>query len=202
MTTGSRLALLVLVLPIGAMLLLPVAASANENDPFTMSLSETECDTNMVAVVLKSHSDYASGFAVQKDDHLVERGTVRARRSTTVYVPLRRGRSANIEASYVSGGDDDRLVDSQRVYNSCPREGVGWGRDWGHGRWENWGDRDGRLPYTGPPADLMGKLATGGGLVVMGAIVWWYGSIWPRQTPDGPIMSTRAPRRRYPDLEP
>ncbi|MFE3453194.1 hypothetical protein ACFXJ8_30150 [Nonomuraea sp. NPDC059194] len=202
MTTGSRLALLVLTAPVGALLLLPAAASAHEGDPFTMSLGKTRCDTNMVAVVLRSTSDYASGFTVQKDDHLVERGTVRARRSTTVYVPLARGRSAGIEVSYVGDGHDDKLVDSQRVYNSCPRKGGGWGDDdWGHGRWENWGDRDGRLPYTGPPADLMGKLATGGGLVLMGGIVWWYGSIWPRQTPDGPLTSTRTPRRRYPDLK-
>ena len=37
-----------------------------------------------------------------------------------------------------------------------------------------------RLPFTGPPVDLMAKLATAGGLVLTGGIVWWYGTLWPR----------------------
>ncbi|WP_343953033.1 hypothetical protein [Nonomuraea longicatena] len=98
--------------------------------------------------------------------------------------------------------------------------GNGWGdRDgWGDGGDEGWGDKGwgedgdndcdngwdddcggrgwGRerddLPFTGPPADLMGKLATAGGLVLTGGLVWWYGSIWPRQSYSPPP----APRRR------
>ncbi|GAA2385346.1 hypothetical protein GCM10010404_47680 [Nonomuraea africana] len=193
MTTGNRLALSLLLMPTGAMILFPTAASADdlkENDPFTMTVREQNCDTNMVPVLLESNSDYAAGFTVEKDDHLVERGTVKARRSTTVYVPIPRGRSASIQVNHVSNEHDDKLVDAHRVYNDCPRHSAGWG----NGRWRNWGEGDGHLPYTGPPADLMGKLATGAGLVLMGGIVWWYGSIWPRQTPDGPL--TRAVGRR------
>ncbi|MET9342848.1 hypothetical protein [Nonomuraea sp. NPDC003804] len=278
MTAGRRLALLVAAAPLGAILLLPSAASAwkaEEGEPFTMSLRRTSCDTNMAAVVLRSTSDHPSGYAVAKDDRLVEQGTLRPHRSTTVYVPVPRGRSAGLEVSYTADGQDGKLVDTRRLFNGCPQHGdqgrgqggdhggeqgqarwalfgdddgpgglwgdrdkplggwgadgpwsnggddrpgawggdgpgadgdddgrlAGWGQDWGHGRWANWHDRDGRLPHTGPPADLLGKLATGAGLVVMGAIVWWYGSIWPRQTPDGPLVTTLTPRRRHPDPE-
>ncbi|MEU4325821.1 hypothetical protein [Nonomuraea dietziae] len=196
MTTRRRLALSLLLMPTGAMLLFPMAASADDrrdSDPFTMTVREQNCATNMVPVLLQSNSDYAAGFAVKRDDHLVERGTVKARRSTTVYVPIRRGSSASIEVDYVGNAHDDKLVDRQRVYNDCTSRSG----DWGHGRWQNWGDRDHGLPNTGPPADLMGKLATGAALVLMGGIVWWYGSIWPRQTPDGAFSPTRTADGRH-----
>lgn len=71
----------------------------------------------------------------------------------------------------------------------------GWNRncDWNGGR---------RLPFTGPPADLWGKVATAGGLILTGGIAWWYGSIWPRQTYDGTIAAGRTrSRRRWPSVK-
>ncbi len=58
------------------------------------------------------------------------------------------------------------------------------------------------LPYTGPPADLYGKLATAVGLVVFGGMLWWVGMIWPRRTPAEPLLRPRSPYggRRYPEL--
>ncbi|MEU8267964.1 hypothetical protein AB0B89_12435 [Sphaerisporangium sp. NPDC049002] len=58
------------------------------------------------------------------------------------------------------------------------------------------------LPYTGPPADLYGKMATAVGLVVFGGMLWWVGMIWPRRTPAEPLMRPRSPygRRRHPEL--
>lgn len=56
------------------------------------------------------------------------------------------------------------------------------------------------LPYTGPPADLYGKMATAVGLVIFGGMLWWIGVIWPRRTPTEPLMRPRSAyrRRRYP----
>ncbi|TKK90097.1 hypothetical protein FDA94_06655 [Herbidospora galbida] len=60
---------------------------------------------------------------------------------------------------------------------------------WGEREAENigWWNRDrvhdeDVLPYTGPPADLWGKVATAGGLVIMGGVFWWLARIWPRRT--------------------
>lgn len=58
-----------------------------------------------------------------------------------------------------------------------------------------------RLPYTGPPADLYGKVATATGLMVFGGMLWWVGMIWPRRVPAGPLMRPRSaygPGRRDP----
>nr|WP_062335902.1 hypothetical protein [Herbidospora sakaeratensis] len=54
-------------------------------------------------------------------------------------------------------------------------ESIGW---WNRDRVH---DED-VLPYTGPPADLWGKVATAGGLVIMGGVFWWLARIWPRRT--------------------
>ncbi|WP_030455565.1 hypothetical protein [Herbidospora cretacea] len=54
-------------------------------------------------------------------------------------------------------------------------ENIGW---WNRDRVH---DAD-VLPYTGPPADLWGKVATAGGLVIMGGVFWWLARIWPRRT--------------------
>jgi hypothetical protein len=55
------------------------------------------------------------------------------------------------------------------------------------------------LPYTGPTADLYGKIATAVGLVVFGGMLWWMGMVWPRRTPAESLMRPRAaygpPRR-------
>ncbi|MFC4534378.1 hypothetical protein [Sphaerisporangium dianthi] len=56
-----------------------------------------------------------------------------------------------------------------------------------------------RLPYTGPPPDLYGKMATAAGMVIFGGMLWWIAMIWPRRTPAGPMMRPRpayAPGRR------
>jgi hypothetical protein len=98
----------------------------------------------------------------------VATGSIPARKSVTRSVRVHRGESVEIEAYSVSANHPDTLIDSTRVRSDCPWRGHGY------------------LPYTGPPADLLAKLATAGGLVVMGAILWWYSSLWPRASYQGP----------------
>ncbi|MFD8563984.1 hypothetical protein ACFV1N_42520 [Streptosporangium canum] len=59
------------------------------------------------------------------------------------------------------------------------------------------------LPPAGAPTGLMGTAATAGGLVLTGALLWWYGTVWPRRTLQGPIDTRRSPYgpRRYPGLK-
>ncbi|GGK86136.1 hypothetical protein Sme01_39450 [Sphaerisporangium melleum] len=55
-----------------------------------------------------------------------------------------------------------------------------------------------RLPYTGPSADLYGKMATAVALVLFGGMLWGVAVIWPRRVPAGPLMRPRpiyGPRR-------
>ncbi|MER5418617.1 hypothetical protein [Streptosporangium roseum] len=56
------------------------------------------------------------------------------------------------------------------------------------------------LPPAEAPTGLMGTAATAGGMVLTGALLWWYGTVWPRRTPEGSIDTRRSPygRRRSP----
>ncbi|WP_214413512.1 hypothetical protein [Sphaerisporangium fuscum] len=54
------------------------------------------------------------------------------------------------------------------------------------------------LPYTGPPADFYGKIATAAGMIIFGAMLLWVGMLWPRRVPEQALTRPRPPygRRR------
>ncbi|SEG57325.1 hypothetical protein SAMN05444920_103236 [Nonomuraea solani] len=167
MRIGTRLVLA--ALPASAALLLPAAAQAwpkpDPGDPFTMTVDEAGCRSGEAAVTLHNQTRRLVRFDLRSDGTSMASGSIPALKTIVRHVPVHKGRHAELEAYEVTDDHPETLIDSTRVKNDCP-----------------WSRRHGHLPYTGPPADLMGRLATAGGLVVMGGILWWYGSIWPRST--------------------
>jgi hypothetical protein len=173
MRIGTRLGLA--VLSMGAALLLPATAAwswpqSDAGDPFTMTTDDMSCRAGGVTVTRRNQTRQLARFDLRVDATSVASGSIPARKKVVRTVKVGRGGTREIEAYSVSDSHPDTLIDSTHVRNDCPG-----GRHSGH------------LPLTGPPVDLMSKLATAGGLVVMGAIMWWYGSIWPRSTPDLPL---------------
>ncbi|MFG1698695.1 hypothetical protein [Nonomuraea sp. NPDC049309] len=172
MRIGTRLVLACLPLAALALLpalLLPSPAHAwpgqDTGDPFTMTVDDVACRTGRATVRLRNQTRQMVRFDLKADGESVASGSIPARKSIVRHVKVRKGSSAHIEAFAVSDSAPETLIDSTRVENDCP---------WGHHRKQ--------LPFTGPPADWLGRLATAGGMVVMGGILWWYGSIWPRSS--------------------
>lgn len=164
--------LVLAALPVCAtFLLFPGSAQAwpwpdDQGDPFTMTVDDVHCRSGRVEVTLHNQTRQLVRFDLRADGESVASGSIPARKTIVRAVAVRKGSAAEIEAYSVADKQPDTLIDSTRARNDCP---------WGHHR--------GNLPFTGPPTDLIGKLATAGGLIVMGGILWWYGSIWPRSTP-------------------
>ncbi|MER7127454.1 hypothetical protein [Streptosporangium saharense] len=61
----------------------------------------------------------------------------------------------------------------------------------------------GPLAGAEPAAGLPVWAATAGSVTLTGGLLWWYGALWPRRTPQRPVNTRRSPYgyRRYPGLE-
>ncbi|MEQ4718704.1 hypothetical protein [Nonomuraea sp. B19D2] len=168
---GTNTGLVVAALTMCGALFLPHRAEAwpwpdRGDDPFALTVDDVACRSGRAEITLRNLTSQPVRFDVKADGVSVATGSIAARKTVSRQVRVRKGSAAEIEAYSVAGHQSEDLVDSTRVTNDCP---------WGHHR-DN-------LPFTGPPADLLAKLAMAGGLIVMGGILWWYGSIWPRSTP-------------------
>ncbi|NUR87178.1 MAG: hypothetical protein HOY71_24105 [Nonomuraea sp.] len=177
-------------LPLGAALLIPAAAAHagdwpnhDNQSPLTVNFDRVDCGWSGGKALLKITNDgsppKSDTFTLKANKQVIDTqeldpGDSPARES----VPLDGDRSVKISVTSKLTGTQ---IFFKNVTNHCRRGGGGWdhrGNGWGD-RWNRWDHR--RLPFTGPPADLWGKLATGGGLLLTGGIVWWYSSIWPRR---------------------
>ncbi|GAA3686904.1 hypothetical protein GCM10022224_059820 [Nonomuraea antimicrobica] len=173
MRIGVRLSLA--FLPLGAALLLPALLFPGEahawprpdpGEPFTMTVDDVGCRSGRARVTLHNRTSQLARFDLKADGTSLANGSIPAHKTIVRQVPVQKGSASEIEAFSLGDRVPETLIESSRVENDCP-----------------WGHHHGRLPFTGPPTDLMGKLATAAGLVVMGGILWWYGSIWPRSSP-------------------
>ncbi|MEU7739518.1 hypothetical protein [Nonomuraea sp. NPDC049158] len=169
------------LLPLGAWLLLPAtmgawARSSDPGDPFTMSAGRPGCGSGQTLVTLRNQTRQPARFDLKAHSASIATGSIPAHESVTRNVHVRRGHSMEIKAFSVTADHPDTLIDSTRVRNSCsghqsrhrPRTGHHLPRTGHH------------LPRTGPPNDLLAKFATAGGLLLTGAVFWWYSSVWPR----------------------
>ncbi|GII91300.1 hypothetical protein [Sinosporangium siamense] len=163
------------------------AASSDKAPLVDVSVTKVRCPGNNAGVVMSAgEGEGQVGFTVRRDGAFMYDGLLNPSAKRTVDVNVGSRKSAEIAVEIEGQGTANYKVTSGCAGKRHNRQGKAHA-----------------LPRTGPPADLMGKIATAGGLVLTGGVIWWFGVIWPRPRPDTPICVDRSRygRRRYPNLK-
>ncbi|GAA3835640.1 hypothetical protein GCM10022226_66560 [Sphaerisporangium flaviroseum] len=191
-----------------------------------VAVSKVECPAGKANVVMTAPRDHGTvEYSVYRGDTLVRNGLLwpGVQRTIPVYVEPKsterigvalegQGTSRYQVWSHCETGEESYGEYRERVYSeSSGSSQSSRGQSVTH---RHNGMRDhrynpllrrqpiDRLPYTGPPADFYGKVATALALVVFGGMLWWVAMIWPRRTPAEPLLRPRPPyggRRRHPE---
>ncbi|GIH27052.1 hypothetical protein Aph01nite_53620 [Acrocarpospora phusangensis] len=147
----------VLLLPFGLAMGLPAVAGAAAPPLVDLSVQDrAECPASKSSVTMAAGAGHGQvGFTIYRDGEYVQDGLLSPNSRRTVKVKIPPDAASKISVQLAGQGTANYTVESH-----CRA----------------------RLPFTGPATRLYGRLATAIGLLITGAIFWWYAGIWPRQT--------------------
>src|SRR5690606_764 len=140
----------------------PSAAPA----PLTASIgSRVSCPDRTVRVTVRNTGDRTEDFGIEKDDGTAAvPGQIPANSTRTVSVRLRGDRTTRVTVNWAN-----KRIESATVKANCEKAGAAPAKP------------PEELPHTGPDAVLWARAATGVAVILTGAIIFWYGGIWPRR---------------------
>ncbi|WP_283137301.1 hypothetical protein [Rhizohabitans arisaemae] len=121
-----------------------------------------QCPRRIAPVTVRNAGTTRTAYTIHRDGRTVGAGSLAPGQRTTTRVPVP-GKSADISVragDYRAGAQVRADCASRKQAGNPPVD---------------------RLPRTGPPTDLLARLATGVALLMTGALLWWYGSVWPRE---------------------
>ena len=132
----------------------------------TASIGSVSCPAGTVNVTIRNTGQRNEDFAVEKNDDTASiPGEIRANSTRTVAVELREDRATRVTVNWAN-----KRIDTKTVKANCEKAGAAPTRT-----------PPEELPNTGPDAVLWARAATGVGIILTGAIIFWYGGIWPRR---------------------
>ncbi|TDD36167.1 hypothetical protein E1287_11625 [Actinomadura sp. KC06] len=138
----------------------------------TASVGSVSCPARTVNVTVRNTGDKTEDFAIEKnDDTAAIPGQIRPDSSRTVAVRLREDRRTRITVNWAN-----KRIQTKTVTANCEKAGGGPGATPKPTR-----TPPDELPNTGPDDLLWARAATGVGIILTGAIIFWYGGIWPRR---------------------
>jgi hypothetical protein len=133
----------------------------------TASIGSVSCPGRTVHVTIRNTGTQTEDFSVERDDGgAAEPGQIRPGTTRTVSVKLREDRRTDLTVTWAN-----KRIEAKTVKANCTKAGAG----------APTGTPPSNLPHTGPDTVLWARAATGVGIILTGAIIFWYGGIWPRR---------------------
>ncbi|MCP9953657.1 hypothetical protein [Actinomadura madurae] len=134
--------------------------------PVTASIGAVSCPDRTVNVRIRNTGTKNEDYSIEKnDDTAAIPGTIGPGATRTVAVKLREDRGTRVTVRWAN-----RQIESDTLRANCKKAGAAPSET-----------PPNELPNTGPDAVLWARAATGGAIILTGAIIFWYGGIWPRR---------------------
>ncbi|MGH3242403.1 MAG: hypothetical protein ACRDNL_18650 [Spirillospora sp.] len=142
----------------------------NAKLPVTVVIGLVSCPASTVTVTVRNNGTKTENFKIVKNDGTAATsGQIRPDSTRTVAVRLREDRGTRITVSWA-----DRRIGLRSVKANCDKAG-------GAPAPTPTKKPPAKLPHTGPDDLVWARAATGVGIILTGAIIFWYGGIWPRR---------------------
>ncbi|WP_395108981.1 hypothetical protein [Actinomadura sp. SCN-SB] len=143
--------------------------------PLQISIGSVRCPARTIEVTIRNTGPRAEDFAIERNDGTAATpGRIGAGQTRTVSLTLREDRRTTIQITLRNEPIRTRSVTANcRTASPTPSETE-----------EPTPSKspDDQLPRTGPDDTVLwARAATGGAAMVTGAIIFWYGGIWPRR---------------------
>ncbi|GAA0579399.1 hypothetical protein [Actinomadura livida] len=147
----------------------PSGTSATPAAPVTASIgSQVSCPARTVQVTVRNTGKRTEDFGIEKnDDTAAIPGEIPANSTRTVAVKLREDRTTRVTVNWAN-----KRIGSATVKANCEKAGAAPAPT---------KTPPEELPNTGPDTVLWARGATGAAIILTGAIIFWYGGIWPRR---------------------
>lgn len=135
--------------------------------PVTASIGSVSCPDRTVHVRIRNTGTRTEDFSIERDDGgSAIPGKIPPNNTRTVPVELREDRRTELSVTWAN-----KEIVAKTVRANCKKAGAGAPTE----------TPPGNLPHTGPDTVLWARAATGAAILLTGAIIFWYGGIWPRR---------------------
>ncbi|MFE9106090.1 hypothetical protein [Actinomadura geliboluensis] len=134
--------------------------------PVTADIGAVSCPARTVHVKVRNSGTRTEDFSVERDDGgAAVPGQIPPGNTRTISVKLREDRRTDLTVTWAN-----KRIETRAVRANCTKAGGAPTET-----------PPSNLPHTGPDTVLWARAATGVGIILTGAIIFWYGGIWPRR---------------------
>ncbi|TYK52967.1 hypothetical protein [Actinomadura decatromicini] len=129
------------------------------------------CPARTVNVTVRNTGTQNEDFGIEKnDDTAAIPGELRPKATRTIAVKLREDRATRVTVNWAN-----KRIEARTLKANCKKAGTSPAPS------KTRTPPPASLPHTGPDTMLWARAATGVGIILTGAIIFWYGGIWPRR---------------------